>query len=78
VHDNVVTANSVAGGAAGIQTNNRAAGDTTYFLARHNVFVRNTYNLRTASATPFVWMLANRTESQWTGYGEDVPGRFLR
>jgi parallel beta-helix repeat protein len=78
VHDNLVTASAASGGAAGIQPQNQAAGDTTYFLTKNNVFVNNTYNLTTASAAPFVWMLSNRSDAQWTGYGEDVPGTLLR
>jgi len=80
VHDNTVTMTNVAidgsgiGNATGIVQD---AGDTTYFTAKSNHFVHNTYYLG-AAAQYFLWMNGMRTEQQWVRYGLDVTGTFIR
>jgi parallel beta-helix repeat protein len=78
VHDNVMTPGATSGSGAGVQPQNQAAGDTTYFTSKNNVFMNNTYNLTAATATPFVWMFSNRTDAQWIAYGQDVTGTLIR
>ena len=77
VHDNIITAPENDGGAAGLLPQNAAAGDVTYYTRKNNRFVHNTYDLRNATASPFVWMFRNIAPSRWQAYNQDVTGTFL-
>jgi hypothetical protein len=63
VHDN--TLSNIAVYAAGIV---QTVGDTTYYH-RGNTFARNSYTGLVASS-PFYWVNAARTMTQWRGYGQ--------
>jgi parallel beta-helix repeat protein len=78
VHDNTITAPANDGGAAGLLPQNAAAGDATYYTRKNNRFVHNTYDLRNATASPFVWMFRTIAPSQWQAHDQDVTGTFLR
>jgi Right handed beta helix region len=72
-HDNVV-----AGGGSGLLPMNGARGDTTFYTGRDNRFVRNAYDLKGVSSTPFVWMLVDCSEGVWVRYNQDIGGTFQR
>jgi hypothetical protein len=71
VHDNTVT---LTVGHGGIVQN---AGSDNVFTNQNNRWVNNTYILG-SNAKYFAWMNAERTESEWRGYGQDVNGTFTR
>jgi hypothetical protein len=71
VHDNsVVMVRGVTGLAQDV-------GDTSYFTSRNNRFDRNRYVLKTPGRH-FTWIDSDRSESEWTAYGQDVHGSFSR
>ncbi len=71
VHDNtVVMVRGVTGLAQDI-------GDRSYFTSRNNRFDRNHYVLK-SSGRHFTWIDSDRSESEWTAYGQDVHGTFSR
>jgi len=76
VHDNSITAND--GGAAGLMPQMGARGDASYYATKHNRFVHNTYDLRGAPTSPFIWLFRAVGESQWRAHGQDVTGTFRR
>jgi len=63
VHDNILT--GITTYSAGIV---QTVGDTTYYH-RGNVFSGNSYS-GLVSTSPFYWMNAARTPSQWAAYGQ--------
>ncbi|MQA28773.1 MAG: right-handed parallel beta-helix repeat-containing protein [Luteitalea sp.] len=71
VHDNTVT---MAEGWTGLVED---VGDPSYFTSRNNRFERNRYNLGSAGVY-FTWMNADRSETQWKSYRQDVSGTFAR
>jgi hypothetical protein len=71
VHDNTIRMTS---GSTGLVQD---VGDTSYFTSRNNRFERNRYQLG-PGATFFAWMNADRSESAWKSYGQDVSGTFAR
>ncbi len=73
VHDNFVTLKS--GERIGAH---RYGGNTGLWTSNNNHFEHNTYYLQSAMSAPFMWQSANRTDSQWRGYGNDDSGTFDR
>ena len=67
VHDNTV---DMSAGETGLLQN---VGNNGYYTSKQNRFVHNTYILHGRS-TPFYWQNANRSKTQWTGYGQDKTG----
>jgi parallel beta-helix repeat protein len=70
VHDNTVV--QPTGRAAGAVQN---VGTNAVFTSQNNRFVHDTYDLGTA-AKYFTWMNADRTTTEWKGYGLDMTGTF--
>jgi hypothetical protein len=50
-------------------------GTNAVFTSQNNRFVHGTYDLGTA-AKYFTWMNADRTTTEWKGYGLDMTGTF--
>lgn len=71
VHDNTVV---MVRGVTGLAQD---VGDTSYFTSRNNRFDRNRYVLR-SPGRHFTWIDSERSESEWTSYGQDVHGSFSR
>jgi len=70
VHDNSIV--QPTGRAAGAVQN---VGTNAVFTSQNNRFVHGTYDLGTA-AKYFTWMNADRTTTEWKGYGLDMTGTF--
>jgi parallel beta-helix repeat protein len=71
VHDNTII---MSDGWTGLLQD---AGDTSYFTSRNNRFDRNHYYLGT-NRYYFAWMNAERTETEWRNFSEDVNGTVSR
>jgi len=73
VHDNTVEL--IAGGNMGID---RYSGTTAIWSSLNNHFERNTYQLRSAPAAPFIWNQAYLADAKWRALGNDETGVFNR
>jgi hypothetical protein len=70
VHDNTIV--QPTGVAAGVI---QGVGSNAVFTSQNNHFKIDSYDLGTA-ARYFMWMNADRTTSEWKGYGMDITGTF--
>jgi parallel beta-helix repeat protein len=70
VHDNTIT--QPTGRPAGVVQN---VGSDAVYNNQNNRYVHNTYDLG-SGIRPFRWMDADRTPTEWRGYGLDVTGTF--
>jgi hypothetical protein len=71
VHDNTI---AMPTGMTGVVQD---LGSQTVFSEGNNRFTTNTYRL-TGNPRPFAWLDGLRTELEWTAYGQDSAGSFIR